>query len=316
LNRIRARISDFALRPASARPLAVLRIGVAAALIGEAALIAPQMLEYFGPSGIIQSPVSDLLARESLPSLGTVVRAFSSSGLSQTTAVRVAFGAYVLSLHLLLFGCLTRVAAIAAWLLFLSFKSSGSAAAYGAYEFAHIALFYCAVLPVGEASSVDAMRHPQSASAGARLGLRIIQIHLCIVYLASGLEKASGEQWWTGEAIWRALMRPGLARFDFGWLAFHPVIAMLAGWATLAVELGYAFFVWPKRTRSLWMALVVGLHLGIAVTLGLAFFSAVMITLNIAAFVADPEPVTRSSTASATGGSADLAGSCPTTAPP
>jgi hypothetical protein len=119
-----------------------------------------------------------------------------------------------------------------------------------------------------------------------------LQIQLCIVYLLSGIEKASGTQWWDGEAIWRALMQPDMARFDFAWLASAPWLAKLTCWGTLGVELGYALLIWPGRTRMMMGWATVGMHVGIGVFMGLASFAGVMIVLNLGAFLvpAEPEP--------------------------
>jgi hypothetical protein len=283
--RARTWIAKFALEPASARPLAVLRIGIAAALIGEAATVAPHLLEYYGPLGLVQYPLGEAFAHWSLPSLPLLARLLSHAGLPESATLQVAFAIYVFALHLLLLGWWTRLAAVASWVLFLTLKKAGSASAYGGFEFAQIALFYCAVLPVGGALSIDAIRHPAPPSASARIGLRLLQLHLCVVYLASGVEKALGDQWWSGESIWRALMRPGHVGLDFSWLADHPYVARIACWSTLTCELGYTAFVWVRRTRKAWILSIIGLHLGIAVALGLIFFSAVMIVLNIAGFL-------------------------------
>ena len=215
---VRARIAEFATKPASARPLAVLRIGIALTLIGEAAILAPHLFEYYHPLGLVQSPINEAMAHWSLPSFRGLARVRFFSGVTDSRLLQIAFAVYVVAIHFLLLGWHTRIAAIVGWLLFLSFKASGSIWAYGAFEFAHIALFYCVVLPVGDALSIDAIRKPTAPSRAARVGLRVLQLHLCIVYLASGLEKASGDQWWNGEAIWRALMRPGHVSLDFSWL--------------------------------------------------------------------------------------------------
>ena len=64
-----------------------------------------------------------------------------------------------------------------------------------------------------------------------------MQIHLCVIYLSAGLEKAMGRQWWNGEAIWQTISQPSFRTFELGWLAQHPFIPMLAGWATLLIEI-------------------------------------------------------------------------------
>src|SRR5262249_19525909 len=156
----------------------------------------------------------------------------------------------------------TRVMAAVAFLAHLMLKADSQLTVYGAYEFAHIALFYCLWFPVGGAWSLDrrAGRASGEPSADARLGLRLLQAHLGVVYFASGIEKATGIQWWNGEAVWRAVMRPDFGYFDFTWLAAVPWVAMLACWGTLVIEIGYALFVWPRRTRRAMALATVGLH--------------------------------------------------------
>src|SRR3954468_9534049 len=209
LAHVRRSLARFAIEPASHRPLAILRLGIAATLIAEAAVVAKHLQEYFGPLGLVQGPLSEALSHPSLPSLSYLSRILSFVGVTPSGTIYIAFVAYVVSLHLLLLGYHTRIAAIASWLLFLALKRSGSAAAYGAFEFAQIGLFYCVVFPVGGTLSLDAFRRPRPPTAAARLSLRLLQLHLCVVYFSSGIEKALGEQWWNGEAIWRAVMRPG-----------------------------------------------------------------------------------------------------------
>lgn len=319
LDRLRSGLETFAFEPALPRPLAVLRIGVAATLIGEAATVAPHLHEYYGPLGVVQPPVAEALVHQSLPSLSALADALPFAGWTASGILLVAFAAYLIALHLLLLGYQTRIAAVLSWLLFLALKKSGGASAYGAFEFAQIGLFYCAVFPVGGALSLDALRHPAPPTAGARLALRLLQLHLCVVYLSSGIEKALGDQWWSGEAIWRALMRPGHVALDFSWLAYHPLVARIACWGTLAVEIGYAFLVWPRRTRSFWIMAAIGLHLAIAIALGLIFFSAIMIALNVAAFLIPAGPVqtlTRSAAGPGAGRIAGLDAGCPKAVPP
>src|SRR5262249_54241901 len=155
----------------------------------------------------------------------------------------------------------------------------------GVDYFVNIALFYCLWMPVGHAHSLDrrAGRVSGAPTPAARMGLRVLQLHLCMVYLSSALWKACGAQWWNGEAIWRALMRTDLGPWDpacFAWLAGMPWVAVLAGWGTLLVEGGYALFVWLPWARRWWALATIGLHLGIAGLMGLWSFSAVMIALT------------------------------------
>jgi hypothetical protein len=212
-------------------------------------------------------------------------------GVDADMSVRLVFYAYVASLVCLLLGWHTRPAAVIAWLTQMAIKTTGVTAIYGVDEFAHIGLFYCVWMPVGCAWSLDlqAGRVSGEATPLARLALRVLQLHLCIVYFSSGIEKASGEQWWNGEAMWRAVMRPDLAMFDLSRLAQYPTLATFGCVSTLIVEIGYPFMIWNRWTRLPWAAATIGLHVGIAIFLGLWSFAAVMIVFNVAALVVPAE---------------------------
>ncbi len=290
-----ARLGAAALRfvsePASPRPLAVLRIALAGVLLLQAFALAGNLLDLYGTRGILQRPIVAAMIPDGVPSINWAIDLLEPLGIDADTSVRLVFLVYVGSLACLLLGWRTPFAALAAWLTHLSMKVSGSASIYGVDLFANIALFYCVWMPVGHFWSVDRLagRVSGEPSALARLGLRVLQIHLCIVYGTSGIEKASGEQWWNGEAIWRAVLWPDMAMYDFTWLAHVPWLALLLCWSTLALEALYPLFIWPRCTRKLWALGVVGMHAGIAVVLGLTSFSAVMIVLNVAAFLAPAE---------------------------
>ena len=120
-----------------------------------------------------------------------------------------------------------------------------------------------------------------------------MQFHLCVIYLAAGLEKAMGRQWWNGEAIWQAVTQPAFSTLDLSCLAQHSWIPMLAGWGTLIVEIGYVFLIWPRRTRTPWCIATIGLHVGLGLFMGLVFFSSVMILLTSCLFLIPEEVVER-----------------------
>ena len=111
----------------------------------------------------------------------------------------------------------TRWAAALAWATYLPLRYTGHLYFYGIGGMLLIGLFYCLVLPVGREWSLDARRRAPSAAReedalDASLSVVVLRIHMCIVYLAAGVSKAVGEQWWTGDAIWRAISLPRFPR--------------------------------------------------------------------------------------------------------
>jgi len=268
-------------RPVSARPLAALRIGLPLLLLLHLLWLSGDLLALHGSRGIIPWELTDLLRDPWVPGLPTLAKALLPLGISSQAAIVVLLSGYAGSLLALALGFHTRLSAALAWGLHLSLVTSGFASFYGVDQIANTFLFYLLLFPSGRAWTFES-RPERSIPIGY---LRVMQIHLCVIYLAAGLEKALGRQWWNGEAIWRAVTQPAFSTFELDWLARYSFIPRLAGWATLLVEVGYGFLIWPRRSRKLWCLATIGLHLGLALFMGLVFFSSVMILLTCCLFL-------------------------------
>ena len=300
VRRCRIAALQFFTAPAAATPMAVFRIGVAGVLLWQALSLAGDVGELFGRQALVPADVLDPPGAASSihpfsPRLRVLDGWLTSAGFGAVSTAQPVFLIYLAALSCLLIGWQTRSAAAIAWLTHLALSNAATATIYGVDLFAHIALFYCTVFPVGAAIAVDAAGRLAVPSAWNRLALRVLQLHLCVVYISSAIEKATGPQWWNGEAIWRAVTLPELATIDMTWLAGAPWIALLAGWATLAVEAGYAVLIWPRRTRTAMALATIGMHAGIGAVMGLVSFSALMIILTGAAFLVPATPARQTS---------------------
>ena len=220
-------------------------------------------------------------------------------GIGAHTAIILLLSGYAGSLLSLALGFHARLSAFLAWGLHLSLVTSGFASFYGVDQLANTFLFYLFLFPSGRAwtfaSRPASSRREETIPVGC---LRVMQFHLCVIYLAAGLDKAMGRQWWNGEAIWQAVSQPVFSTFDLSWLARYSWIPMVAGWGTLVVEIGYVFLIWPRRTRKVWCIATIGLHLGMALFMGLVFFSSVMILLTGCLFLIPEEVLERAVAAS------------------
>jgi predicted DCC family thiol-disulfide oxidoreductase YuxK len=121
------------------------------------------------------------------------------------------------------------------------------------------------------------------ATVSANLALRLIQVHLVVIYGMAGLAKLQGPAWWNGTAIWKTMATGEFVALDFTALAAWPLLVNLITHASLALELLYPVLVWVKIARPLLLAGMVAMHAGIAVmSPGLTEFALVMIAGNIA----------------------------------
>lgn len=287
--KFREKIYGFFFAPATAHPLAALRIGLTGCLLIQSYFVAPIIFDLYGENGILQGKLIDFYAGP-IPNINGLLDFGVSKGLTEHFALQAIGLTYLVALVSMFAGFQTRIASVVTFLTHL-LLTQGHTTAYGADTFAHFLLFYLMWLPSGEVWSVDAWRNgPAAPKSTTRFGLRIVQLHLAIAYCASGIEKSMGPMWWDGEAIWRSLMLPIYNQMPMAWVSEVPWLAKIAGWGTLLIEGAYPLFIFWPRTRKLWVALVVSLHAGIAIFLGLHIFALVMGVLTPALFAVSPEP--------------------------
>ncbi|NOK20132.1 HTTM domain-containing protein [Corallococcus carmarthensis] len=286
MNRVQTQVRRFWLEPAAPDGLAFLRIAVAALSLLQLSILWPHLPELYGNFGLVQWVITDIGAGDWAPGLGRVGRLLAPLGVSTMATMYAVFVLYAVGLVGLLLGYRTRFFAVLTWFTHGLTSANAYLSLYGVDTILHVLFFYLVFMPSAGRWSLDARagRVFTGPTSGARVALRTLQFHLCFIYLDTGLSKAQGPQWWNGEALWRALMQPQFRAFDFSWLASYPLLAQLACWGTLLIEVGYAGMIWVPRLRRHWLVATLLLHTGIAVCLRLWLFSLTMMVFNLAAF--------------------------------
>jgi uncharacterized membrane protein YvlD (DUF360 family) len=288
-NKLIKPILYFFTHPLRSETLGFFRIGVSAFAIIQMLVLLPDWMWLFGPKGILPWVVSDTLNVKNTPAISDAAKLFSYVSISDNSSVYIITILYGISLLMLLLGFHTRIAAFFSWLCHMMLNATGHMTAYGVETFTHIALFYCMILPTGLIYSIDKQKgkYKDIPPYLITLSIRIIQLHLCIMYFSSGIEKAMGTQWWNGQAIWMALQQDQFHQFETGWLANIPIVPKFLGWATLVTEIFYPIGIYLKKTRRCWLFAICGMHLFIMIFLGLYLFGGLMIILNITVFGVD-----------------------------
>ena len=283
---LQEKLRSFFTVPIHAAPLGVFRISIAAFTLLQAFLWFPDWLAFFGPDAWVQWEISKALVPDLSIHISQVHRVFSFFGLNEVQSVHLFFWIYVCSAAGLLFGIFTRFCAVLTWFCHYIILSSISIFQYGVDIFLHIALFYLMIMPVHRAYSLDKrIRQINTGPSWSNtLSIRVLQIHLCLIYLSSGYEKLLSPNWWSGNVVWRALVQPDFRQFDVTWMADKPWIPILLSWFTMIVETTYCVVMWLPRYRVIWLVCIIFLHAGIAILLGLWLFSLIMILLSISAF--------------------------------
>ena len=196
-------------------------------------------------------------------------------------------------------GLFTRVTAVLSFLLAVSYANRLSLALFGLDQLNCMLAMYLMLGPCGAHYSLDswwkrrASRSREQGRAGhaplkpapsiaANVAVRLIQCHMCVIYLFAGLSKLRGQRWVGGDAIWGAFASYEYQTLDMTWMAhgFWMINALTLG--TIVWEISYAALIWPRLTRPWLLAGAVGIHLGIGLCMGMMTFGVIMLVGNAA----------------------------------
>ncbi len=271
----------------------IFRIAISTFALVQILVLYPNILEILGYNGYIQWLISErIFSTDTLPHIILLASVLKPYGISENQSVYLVTYFYLFSLIGLAIGYQTRLMAFFAFIAHLTLINTANLYAYGVESFTHLSLFYCIFIPKNTFFSLDKYYHHTAEDFEAgKILLFILRIHLCIVYCTTGIAKMGGDQWWNGEATWRALCQPQFAQFDLTFLAQIPWFSKILSWSTLLIETAYPLFIWYPKTRRYWLLATLGLHAGIGIFMGLRLFATIMSLLNLCVWGLDLLPI-------------------------
>lgn len=184
-------------------------------------------------------------------------------------------------------GLWSRVTSVLAWLTALAYVHRLHGALFGLDQTNLMLAMYLMLGSGGDAYSVDAWRRRARGEASppprvsTNLAIRLIQVHLCVIYLFGGVGKMQGGPWWDGSAAWYAAANYEYQSLDMTWLGRFPFAIALITHVTTFWEAYYCALVWPRLTRPVALALAVLVHGGIALHMGMITFGLAMLIVNL-----------------------------------
>ena len=201
-------------------------------------------------------------------------------------AILVAWALLVVAAVALTVGWHSRIAAIMVFVLILSFQHRNQWVFNAGDGVVRLEALFVALSPCGAALSLDQRRRAGSFwSAQIRpiWPIRLMQVQLSIIYLASVQTKLSGETWLNGTAVSYALRLTDMQRLPVPhWFVTNALLINVVTWGTLGIELAVGVLVWNRRLRA-WVLLAgVAMHLIIDITIQVGIFSYAMLVLYLA----------------------------------
>lgn len=281
----------FFFTPADPTPLGLIRAVVGVLLFWDLAVLGLDLKDFLGSDGWIgPESVRGYLAE------------YSPWGWSFWLWVPdrwlpLAWGVCLVIAALFAVGLGSRVVAILAWAIAVSTVRRAPVALFGFDHMLSTWAFYLAASGAsGQAVSLDRYRARRRAlqrgddrtadlaapTVSANLGLRMIQLHLVLIYGSAGFAKLMGPEWWNGTALEMIMLTPEFRRFDLTWLSAYPALLALATHGGLLLEISYPVLIWVRKLRPLLLVAIALMHLGNDLLLGLTEFGLAMIAANLA----------------------------------
>lgn len=192
---------------------------------------------------------------------------------------------------MLTLGLFSRVTSILAWLVTVAYCHRLTGSLFGLDQVNAMLAMYLMLGRCGGAYSLDrwiARRRtldelaPPQVAVSTNIAVRLIQLHMCVIYLFGGLAKMRGGTWWDGSAMWFSVTNLEYQSVDMTWLVDWPMMMALMSHVTVVWETFYCALVWPRVTRPIVLMIAVCVHGGIAIFLGMITFGVAMLIGNLA----------------------------------
>lgn len=266
----------FWFEPQQTSTLALFRIAFGLVVTAWTLTLGPDLFAFHGPDAILPIELRT-------DDVGWGLLAFSDS----RSVVVGLWAATLLASIALTLGWHSRLAAIMVFVGIISFERDNWLVLNSGDGLLRVLAFYLMLAPSGAALSLDRRRTAPGRfwefPARAPWALRLVQIQLSVLYLATVWHKMQGEQWRDGTAVSYALRMEDITRF--GAPAFVTDSVLLTEWltfGTIALELSLGVLVWNRALRPWVLGLGVSLHLGIDLSLLIGFFSFTILTAYLA----------------------------------
>ncbi|MCK0203622.1 hypothetical protein MWN41_11410 [Ornithobacterium rhinotracheale] len=233
----------------------------------------PDYSSIISRNGIIEGSLNGLFSNSQLTPF-----ALNFMEVKEDIFLLLFWGVYAISLLMILFRIKALLFSIIAWLFHLMIVNASYFFSYGADYFITFILF------------VNMLFHLSSYFPYLKsFTIRLVQIHLCIVYFFAGFGKALGVDWLNGNAIWYVLNNFSqdfvFNIVDYGMKEICSYLFHMISIAVVVIEIFYPLFMYHNvKSKKIELLFIVLLHVGIIIFLHFYTFGSLLILLNLIAW--------------------------------
>jgi hypothetical protein len=301
-------VESLTTRPLALYGSAVLRIGYGLAFLAYLVREFPHREELWGPS----APWTPAMAHQYVQTtdwFGWVKSWYTLLATTSDVRFQLSYDLALLVCVAMVLGMYTRLTACCFMLVVTTFTARDVFLGDGGDNVMTLMAIYLVFLASGRRLSMDSRRRAKRAAnatagageptlrpatgARAELGelrrravdlmhngaVLVIGFQMCVIYGAAGLWKAQGHLWQDGSAMYYVLHVdwfqpwPGLS----GLIAGNSLAICVIAYVTVFMQIGFPFAIFTKRLKYVVLVVLLGMHLGIALLLGIPVFSLVMV---------------------------------------
>ncbi|WPR63976.1 HTTM domain-containing protein [Glutamicibacter protophormiae] len=258
--------------------LAVMRMASGALILGWLLVNAPVTSKIWGPGSAYLEPYRSVLGYQ----WPLDVLRDAGMGLFVTWYVV----AILLALAFMI-GWKTRFVTPLLFIFYTAINAQNTPISDGGNYFIRIMLIYLIFADLSKRWSLDAWlrnrkekkkREHEFATILHNLSLCLVVAQLCIVYFEAGMYKVQGALWQEGTAMYYPISSEAYGIFP--WLSslitWNSWVVVIITYLTVIIQIAFPFMLFHRISRRIALVLVLGMHIGIAVVMGLPFFSGIM----------------------------------------
>lgn len=265
LDRLYDRQHRFWTAPTTGASAALFRIALGLLCVPTAFELLVNRERWFADDGTL--PWSVAVARNEYIRFSLIGLAPHSHGLLLVLGVAMLVAAVTLTL-----GIASRASAFVAWACMLAFATRNPYIMNGGDRLFTLLLLVAIVMPLSRKWSLEAGWRRTEERLPSVWSIRLVQLQVAWMYAMTGFAKLAQPGWQHGHMMRDVLASPVYCEVPvmIGWAA----VPLVMGWGVLLFECGFPFAIWWRRTRPIWLAAGVAMHLGIELLMVIPLFSA------------------------------------------